>query len=529
MGLARLHQPGAVLVASLLLVLTAATRVHSACNATCQRDLARCMATQCHEIGRETCRRRCKPVAIRTLAYVVSECREDAAGMDVGSQALRIRRGDQEPITVVGFGPSEPQPDRLQACRMYGDSRLGAVAVVVGGLERLGVSPDGSGVVFEVTSDTAVIHLGPTLPSDQEGIFFVRADGSGLRRLGPASRDPSFRIGPDPFGRYIFYVNRPASIPFSPNGRRIVFTDLGPGPGGEEAVQIVVLDLRTGQRTQVTHLPSAMGPDPDPGNVTTGYPRFIDNDTVAFVSYVDPEGLNPQHNLTVFTVRIDGSRLKAAPTPVAAQGSRVIPIFGVATPGSNVFILNVPGTPLNGFPSPALRAISEVFVQQGKNLIQLTNFHRVDTSNPFSSVTPGRAFFTASADPLGTNDPLGGNPSGNCQIFSIETSGGGLRQITHFNPGSPASNVVAACWMNGPPECPVGWQLTVQDPVTKAVLFDSACDPFHTNVYGGQLFAMRPDGSGLRQLTDAAGFTSNSDGSIRVELADPFAYSAPLR
>src|SRR5262249_39561402 len=159
-------------------------------------------------------------------------------------------------------------------------------------------------------------------------------------------------------------------------------------------------------------------------------------------------------------------------------------------------------------------------VQNGKNLLQLTKFDRVDTGNPFPSVTRGRAFFTASADPLGEN------PFGNCQIFSIDTRGDGLRQITHFDPGSPASNVVAACWMNGPPECPVGWQLDVQDPVTKAVIFDSACDPFHTGVYGGQLFAMRPDGSGLRQLTDAAGFTENPDGSIRVELPGPFAYSA---
>src|SRR5215831_5349022 len=259
MSHARLHG-AAILASSLLLVLTGRSRADGACNATCKRDVERCMATQCAGVPRAACRRRCKPAAIRTLAYAVHECRVDAAGMGVGYSALRIRRGDGEPITAVEFGPSEPAPDPLQACRQYGDSRLGALAVVVGGLERLGVSPDGSGVVFEVTSDTAVIHLGPPLPSEQEGMFFVRADGSGLRRLGPASRDPSFRISPDPFHRFIFYVNRPASIPFSPNGRRIVFTDLGPGPQGEEAVQIVVLDLRTDKRTQVTHLPSGMPP-----------------------------------------------------------------------------------------------------------------------------------------------------------------------------------------------------------------------------------------------------------------------------
>jgi len=62
--------------------------------------------------------------------------------------------------------------------------------------------------------------------------------------------------------------------------------------------------------------------------------------------------------------------------------------------------------------------------------------------------------------------------------------------------------------------------------VTKAVVFDSGCDPLSTNSYGIQVFAMRPDGSGLRQLTDTAGFTTNPDGSIRVELPGPFGYSA---
>jgi hypothetical protein len=62
--------------------------------------------------------------------------------------------------------------------------------------------------------------------------------------------------------------------------------------------------------------------------------------------------------------------------------------------------------------------------------------------------------------------------------------------------------------------------------VTKAVVFDTNCDPLGANTQGYQLFAMRPDGSGLRQLTDASGFATNPDGSIRVELPGPFAYSA---
>jgi len=107
--------------------------------------------------------------------------------------------------------------------------------------------------------------------------------------------------------------------------------------------------------------------------------------------------------------------------------------------------------------------------------------------------------------------------------------GGGLRQITHFS--SPGRTIGPACAGPGSafPGCPIGsgyYRVVLQDPVTKAIVFESSCDPFHVSPFGGQLFALRPDGFGLRQLTDAAGFTSNPDGSIRVELPGPFAYSA---
>src|SRR5262249_42710506 len=79
------------------------------CSARCRLvpagELARCMATQCAGIGRETCRRRCRPARIRTLAYVVSECTQFPDGRSVGHQALRIRRGKRDPVTVVEFGP----------------------------------------------------------------------------------------------------------------------------------------------------------------------------------------------------------------------------------------------------------------------------------------------------------------------------------------------------------------------------------------------------------------------------------------
>src|SRR5262249_38656455 len=114
------------------------------------------------------------------------------------------------------------------------------------------------------------------------------------------------------------------------------------------------------------------------------------------------------------------------------------------------------------------------------------------------------------------------------QIFSMDTSGSGLRQVTQLNAGVCRPLSGPGCFQeNG-----IGYgyyRVIFEDPVTRAVVFDSNCDLLGANRYGDQVFAMRPDGGGLRQLTDAAGMTTNPDGSIRVELPGPFAYSAALR
>src|SRR5262245_9880113 len=150
MSHARLYGAVKLLVACLLVVFGAAPSTDAACNATCRRDIARCMATQCEGVASKACRRRCKPVAIRTLAYALSECRRDAAGMEVGHQELRIRRGDREPSTVVAFDVSEENLKPLRGvflpaavrppCGTWGVSRWGGFSVVSFPLQRLGVS-----------------------------------------------------------------------------------------------------------------------------------------------------------------------------------------------------------------------------------------------------------------------------------------------------------------------------------------------------------------------------------------------------
>ena len=58
----------------------------------------------------------------------------------------------------------------------------------------------------------------------------------------------------------------------------------------------------------------------------------------------------------------------------------------------------------------------------------------------------------------------------------------------------------------------------------QAFPFYSDCDPFGTNPNGSQVFAMRWDGSGLRQLTHTRGTTTATDGSVvEVEVPGPVA------
>jgi hypothetical protein len=68
-----------------------------------------------------------------------------------------------------------------------------------------------------------------------------------------------------------------------------------------------------------------------------------------------------------------------------------------------------------------------------------------------------------------------------------------------------------------------------QDAETETLVIHSNCDPLGSNPNGAQVFALRPDGSGIRQLTDSGGLVTEPDGTVMVQLPAPFAYSAVRR
>ena len=459
------------------------------------------------------------PSDIGTLAYVVTQCSDEPKALFSEHQALHILHGDRD-VTVMetpGVGPVST--GRVGLCREYASERFGTLSASREAFQRLAVSPDGAAVVFEVTGD---FSTGPPLPlhlpPDQKGIFFVRADGGGLpRKLGPPSRVPEFFIRDSGFT-----VLNPR-FGFSPDGRMITFTDKGPDAAGNEAAQVVTLDVYSGERRQVTHLPPGVPPPGASHAPSVLDPRFIDNQTIGFLTDVNPDGSLPT-GFFPFTVSLIDGTIKQAQLPVVLQGSSIDFTFIITGDKPAAIGLGVQGQPKNHLPGVGAQ-ISEVFAVDGANVLQLTNFEREDTGangDNIFDVDRQTVYFTASADP----DPVRSNPSENCQIFSIDRLGSNLRQLTQFSEGPQATS---GCFFYGPPTVGCTSIILNQDPRTRMLVFYSSCDPLGTNNhFGAQVFAMHPDGSGLRQLTQTQGVVTQPDGTVTRELPGPSAYGPYL-
>ena len=100
-------------------------RLAVACHSTCTRQLKECRQT-CPGGGqaRRECRAACAErstctapgAAIRTLAYVVTDCRTDPQGRSALTQKLVIRHGNCDPITaaeITVVPPDDPVPDNM--------------------------------------------------------------------------------------------------------------------------------------------------------------------------------------------------------------------------------------------------------------------------------------------------------------------------------------------------------------------------------------------------------------------------------
>ena len=452
------------------------------------------------------------PGALGTLAYVETECRDTKEGF-VERQALRIRQGDHAPVTVFEtptVGPIAGAP----RCRVLTRPRFGELAISRQALQAVAVSPDGTSVAFEVTDEFSVFPPLPlNLPPEQKGFFWVRADGTGMRRLGPPSRQRSFFLTSS--GGLYHWLG----LWFSPNGRKIAFVDRGPDAFGHEADQVVTVDVATGERTQVTRLPPAVPPPPYPSDAPTArLVPFVDERTLAFFSSANPSGENPTGAYLLMTIKTDGTAFDVpVEIPIAVEGGVITPQFIITGDRPRATLFELPGEPvLPPDGGGSLPRILEVFVyDQDYNTLQLTNFRRADTWDPLLDVDREHIYFPAATNPLGTN------PSENCQLFSIDRLGRDLRQLTNFR---EREHSLKGCFFGGQ----LGEGCAVlrlwHDRRTRTLLFGSTCDPLGQNPNGAQIFAIQPDGRGLRQLTDLRGLVQEADGTYSGTLPGDWAY-----
>jgi hypothetical protein len=510
---------GLALAAIVVLHLLGARTAGAACQSTCTRELADCKRT-CSGRGqlRRDCRTACAErtscasprAGVRTMSYVLTECTTDASGTAISArQALMVRRGNCDPVAVHEIALTPLGSAWADICRSFSLRRSGDYSVEHGVFHRTAVLPNGAGVVFEVTNELSTVPQLTPEPPD-EGIFVVRADGSGRRRLGPASAMPTFAVA----NGNVAAAGTQLSFAVSPDGRIIAFSDLG--PDGETS-QIFVLDVATGARTQVTSLPAS----PDAVKPVLSCLTFLNDRTLGFCirEYVPA---NDIFLITAgFTVRTDGSRFAEVPS-VALPGAEVIPKFGVAGGRKiGMTVVFFPAEHVDHYPEfDDIPIVEELFLVDAENVVQLTDFGRSDTarSGRGGVVAGGRVFFGASADPFGMY------PGQHCQIFSINTRGepASLRQLTQLHdPDGRASEVGCFNSIYDADTSACSIERYFADRRTGAVTFTSNCDPVGRNPHGFQIFNMRADGSGLRQLTDARGIATDADGTVHVELPGP--------
>ncbi len=123
--------------------------------------------------------------------------------------------------------------------------------------------------------------------------------------------------------------------------------------------------------------------------------------------------MNPEHYFAAFTVRIDGSQFTALPAPVVSREAHLVPTFGVTGRGGNLvrYALDEPAVnslpPVCGVPDAPRcdYASQEVFLQHGKELLQLTQFTRVDTFIGFLEHHPDTRLLHGLRRPRGESPP----------------------------------------------------------------------------------------------------------------------------
>ncbi|RMG42578.1 MAG: hypothetical protein D6718_13730 [Acidobacteria bacterium] len=373
-------------------------------------------------------------------------------------------------------------------------------AVNGGSVTAAMISGDGSRIAFVSNSDP----LGEN-PQGVPQLFVIGRDGTNLRQLTHFSdgsfgsisiSDDGTRLAfshdGDPFGsnpdrgREVFTVladgtnllqitttsagyasDAPA---LSGDGTRIAFQSDGDLTGGNplHQTEIFVVDWGGANLRQLTHTQSLVGVTGEPQSAS---PAITDDGgTIYFHSNHNTFFVNPDGNFEIFRIGADGSGLTALTDSLLSLGNVAPTVSGS---GNRVAYF-------------ALGSSSglETMDGSGGGVARLVTFRLVFNEQPDLSPDGAVVVFVRRTGLFGP-----------AELYRAAPDGSGVAPVTAFGGGTVAGPSIAG------------------DDTT--VAFSSTADPLGTNADGSEeIFVIRTDGTGLRQLTDGPAGTNSARPAI---------------
>ncbi len=357
------------------------------------------------------------------------------------------------------LGTNPDNEEQLFIIKRDGSGFVQLTQAISGTFGLFSISDDGSRIVFDHSGD--LTGGNPDLSSE---LFAINSDGTNLRQLTNTSIDYS------------------SGWPvLSGNGQRLAFQsneDLT-GNNLEHQDEIFTMDWDGTNLLQLTKTTVILGITGDPASQS---PSITDDgQTVVFHSNHSRlfPPLNIDGNFEIFKIKTDGTDLTALTSTILEAGS-FMPV--IAGGGGRVGYYSIDFTDIK------LKAMDGT----GGTKQNLLIFDVVMIDQPALSPDGTRAIFVRSTGLLG-----GG------QLWRIESDGSDLTQVTNLSSGNPADPSIA------------------HDRET--IVFSADSDPVGNNLDSSEeIFTIKADGTGIRQLTNGPSDTSSrspvisDDGSVVV-------------
>lgn len=385
-----------------------------------------------------------------------------------------------------------------------------------GSVDLAFLSGDGTTIVFSSNAD----YLGTNTTHWTE-LFAVQRDGSGLRQLTTAGAAPG-RIRVNDAATRIVFESRSDLTGQNPARRSNVFEILSDGTGLRQLTvsadpnDVSFLGGISGNGAKVAYGSTA---DPFGTNLNRNHELYVVNwdgtglkqltkDTIAqnywnvagslsddgtrvFFSSDQRSGTNTDGNTEVWKIGSDGRGLAALTTTTFQPGCREAEAAG----SGNRVAFVASGGALPGGSNPDKGKELAIVDSSGTGARQLTITVTAEARRP--DVTPDGACVVFVSDA----DLTGGNASRTPQLFRMQADGSGTFQVTSLASGSVEAPSVS------------------HDGQTIVFVHDG--NPTGGNADGSaEVFTIRADGTGLRQLTSGSGISSapmiSGNGSVVV-------------